>query len=51
MQETIAEQLEKAENQQSRFNFSIDVLMISGILLFILITLVIYNFKVNKNKP
>ena len=50
-QETISEQLEKAENQQSRFNLSIDVLMISGILLFILITLVIYNFKVNKNKP
>ena len=50
MQETIAEQLEKAENQQSRFNLSTSVLIFSGILIFILTSLIIYIFKVNKNK-
>ena len=50
MQETIAEQLEKAENQQSRFNLSTSVLIFSGILIIILTSLIIYTFKVNKNK-
>tara|TARA_B110000014_G_C20029217_1_gene534412 strand:+ start:133 stop:897 length:765 start_codon:yes stop_codon:yes gene_type:complete len=50
-QETISEQLEKTENQQSRFHLSMGVLIFSGILLFILTSLIIYNFKVNKNKP
>ena len=49
-QETISRQLEKAENQQSRFNLSTSVLIFSGILIFILTSLIIYIFKVNKNK-
>ena len=50
-QETISEQLEKAENQQSRFNLSNSVLIFLGILIIILTSLIIYTFKVNKNKP
>ncbi|MBN19089.1 MAG: hypothetical protein CL758_06425 [Chloroflexi bacterium] len=50
MQETIAEQLKKVENHESRFNLSTSVLIFSGILIFILTILVIYIFKVNKNK-
>ena len=46
-----SEQLENVEDQQSRFSISNFVLIFSGILLFILISLIIYNFKVNKIRP
>ena len=45
-----SEQLENVEDQQSRFNLSNSVLIFSGILIIILTSLIIYTFKVNKNK-